>query len=65
MKKKNLGGRPPVDPYHRATKTLNFTPSQLDEMEKLGFSRHQTGQILRKYLDEFITANGGSAYERK
>lgn len=65
MTKKNLGGRPSIDPYYRADKSVKISQSQIDEMAKLGFNKYQIGEHLRRMLDTYIAAHGGNIYDRK
>lgn len=65
MTKKNLGGRPSIEPYYRADKPVKISQFQIDEMAKLGFNRYQIAEHIRKLLDVYIAANGGQTYVKK
>lgn len=63
--RKGVGGRPPVEPYYKASKAIKVSQSQIDEMAKLGKDKMEMGRWVRQQVDIFIKANGGSTYERK
>lgn len=65
MKIKENKGRPPIDPYFRADSPVKISQYHVDEMAKLGFSKYQVGEFLRKTLNDFIASNGGQPHERQ
>ena len=51
MTSKNLGGRPPVNDDVRRTLAARFSPSERDELEKLGYSLSEGTRLA---VAEFI-----------
>lgn len=52
MKKKNLGGRPPKDPYIQRTRPVKFTPKEEDDLKQLGYSLQEGARLaLREFIE--------------
>ena len=62
---KKQGGRPSKDTYQKAKIPLNFSQRQIDALERLGYSKYESGVLVRSLLDDFVIANGGFINDSK